>query len=588
MAAAIRNEYPRPQMVREGWMSLNGQWSFETDHSLSGLEKKYFLTSKKLESEITVPFCPESALSGVGYTDFMDCVWYKKSFVLPDEFRGKNIILHFGAVDYEAKVWVNGQPAGSHKGGYTPFKFDITKYLAGGENTIALCAMDDVRSGRQPSGKQSPFYSSQGCLYTRTTGIWQSVWLEAVDSTHIEGYKVITDIYNETATIELKINNFKNDMTILASASFQGNAVCSKKINASSGFISFVLEIGDAKLWSPETPNLYDLELEIQDNGALIDKVSGYFGMRSVKLMDGKIMINDKPVFQRLVLDQGYYPDGIYTAPSDEALKNDILISMEMGFNGARMHEKVFEPRYLYWADKLGYLVWGEYANWGQNISSESALAAFLPEWLESVERDFNHPSLIGWCPFNETWDNNKTTVRKKADNARQCDDVLKIVYETTKLMDPTRPVIDTSGNFHVMTDIYDIHTYIQDVKEFEQLFDPERPEMYEPHPDRQKHSGQPFFVSEYGGIWWDPEGGEKGWGYGGKDARARSTDEFLERYKGLTHALLDHPGICAFCYTQLYDVEQEVNGLYTYDRKPKFDIEKLREINTKKAAIEQ
>lgn len=253
---------------------------------------------------------------------------------------------------------------------------------------------------------------------------------------------------------------------------------------------------------------------------------------------------------------------------------------MELGFNGARMHEKVFEPRYIYWADKLGYLVWGEHANWGLDISAAEGIENFLPEWIEAVNRDFNHPSIVGWCPFNETWD--------REDGRRQNDRVLEIVYRVTKELDKTRPVIDTSGNYHVVTDIFDIHDYEQDVEKFAAKFEPMKNggEKYVTYPKRQKYEGQPYFVSEYGGIQWNcGVDSDFGWGYGN---RPKTEEEFIERYRGLTTALLENPYICAFCYTQLYDVEQEVNGLYTYDRKPKFDVRIFREINMRPAAIEK
>lgn len=252
---------------------------------------------------------------------------------------------------------------------------------------------------------------------------------------------------------------------------------------------------------------------------------------------------------------------------------------MGLGFNGARMHEKIFEQRYIYWADKLGYLVWGEHANWGLDITTSKGLEVFLPEWLESLERDYNSPSIVGWCPFNETWD---------ADGTKQDNEVLRIVYNVTKAIDPTRPVIDTSGNFHVVTDIFDVHDYEQDTKKFATSYESMKNggDVFVTHPDRQKYEGQPYFVSEYGGIWWNPnQTDNNAWGYGN---RPKSQEEFIKRYDGLTSCLLNNPNICAFCYTQLYDVEQEVNGLYTYDRKEKFNPEVIKKINSQIAAIEK
>jgi hypothetical protein len=339
-----------------------------------------------------------------------------------------------------------------------------------------------------------------------------------------------------------------------------------------------VLSLTDVSTWSTASPTLYDLNVSLQPAAGDQDNVGSYFGMRSVSLSDRAILLNGKPVFQRLVLDQGFYPQGIYTAPDDDALKNDILISQGLGFNGARLHQKLFEPRFLYWADRLGYLVWDEFPNWGLDVSEPRALEVFLPQWLEAIERDYSHPSVVGWCPFNET-------------QTDQDPGVLRGVYRATKAADRTRPVIDTSGYQHVETDIYDVHNYDQNPATFSAAYAAlaDGGEPFRNRPDRDApYLGQPYFVSEYGGIWWNPgQADEVGWGYGGVSGRPVSPEQFIERYRALTDALLDHPRMCALCYTQLCDVEQEVNGLYTYDRRPKFDPHIFHRINSRKAAIE-
>ncbi|MFW6006842.1 MAG: glycoside hydrolase family 2 protein [Halanaerobiales bacterium] len=575
-----RPEYPRPQMMREEWKNLNGKWQFEIDNGKSG-RARGLVDKSKLEKEIVVPFCPESKLSGIENTDFMEAVWYKRKFEIPENWQDKRILIHFGAVDYETEVWINGESAGTHRGGYTPFSFDITDYLQEGINEVTVCAEDDVRSGLQPGGKQSPEYDSFRCYYTRTTGIWQTVWLEPVAESYIENFKVIPDPDNESVEMEISFSGNIKNYNFEAEAILDNKTVGKKEATVHNNTIYIELDISEVELWEPENPVLYDLKLSLlDDNGKNIDEVESYFGLRTVSFTDNEILLNGKPVFQRLVLDQGFYPEGIYTAPSDEALKKDVEIGQKLGFNGARLHEKIFEPRFLYWADKKGYLVWGEHANWNLDITTAQGLEQFLPEWLEAIKRDFNHPALIGWCPFNETWDNDNGT--------RQDDEVLRIVYETTKAIDKTRPVIDTSGNYHVKTDIFDIHDYEQEPEKFAQKYSKEKNDDWPhvTHSERQEYNGQPYFVSEYGGIWWNPEQrGEEGWGYG---ERPTSEEEFLERYKALTETLLNNPEICAFCYTQLYDIEQEVNGLYTYDRKPKFDPEIIKEINIQQAAIEK
>ena len=569
-----RPEYPRPQLVREKWINLNGEWDFEIDNAEVGRAKK-FENRSCLDGKITVPFCPESRLSGVGNTDYMNCVWYRKDLDIPSDWSGSRILLNFGAVDYEALVFVNGEFCASHKGGYTSFSVDITDKLRGSGNYVTVCAVDHVRSYTQPVGKQSQAFYSEVCSYTRTTGIWQTVFMEPVGKFYIKNIRTVTDIDNCCADLTVSLNSYAVGCRVSAEASFEGRAVGSASVTVNSMSASLHIPLSEKHLWDVGQGNLYGLRLTVEYDGEVTDSVKSYFGLRSVALTDKKFMLNGKSVFGRWVLDQGFYTDGIYTAPTDEALKKDIEYSMQLGFNGARLHQKIFEPRYLYWADRLGYLVWGEHANWGLDFTDLLNIKNWLPEWMESVERDFSHPSVIGWCPFNETWD---------MFGRRPSDDIVSLTYSVTKAMDPTRPVIDTSGHMHVgdITDIYDIHDYEQDVAAFEEHYKPENG-LYDPHPDRQCRAGQPFFVSEYGGIQWAMD--DSGWGYGNAP---KSEEEFIARYKGLTEALLRDPDCCAFCYTQLYDVEQEQNGLMTYDRRFKFDPEIFAAINRQKAAVEE
>ena len=570
-----RPEYPRPQMRREFWLNLNGIWQFEIDPGLSGQEKGW-ASGKEFSKEILVPFCPESELSGIKNRDFMPSVWYRRSFKIPENWSNKHVWLHFGAVDYEATVWLNGRLVGGHRGGYTPFAFDITDFLQKGENELVLRVFDDTRSPTQPTGKQSTRFDSYGCLYTRTTGIWQTVWLEAVPEPHITSLRMIPDLDAGRMILTASLNRPFAGLKLRAVAQVDGRAVAQAETSAFAQSVLLVLEPEEVRAWSPSDPFLYDLILTLEEDGTVVDRVESYFGLRKVHIQAEKILLNNQPVFQRLVLDQGFYPDGIYTAPTDEALKHDIEIAKGLGFNGARLHQKVFEPRFLYWADRLGYLVWGEYPNWGIDHSRPELLEYILPEWLEAVDRDFNHPSIVGWCPFNET-------------PREQDPQLIRTVYRTTKLVDPSRPVIDTSGYVHVETDVYDCHNYEQDAKKFAAFFEPFRKgeSPWRNYPDHNvPWKGQPYFVSEYGGIWWNPgQKDEKSWGYG---QRPRSEEEFLQRYRALTEALLFHPRMCGFCYTQLYDIEQEVNGLYTYDRKPKFDPGKIQAINSQLAVIEE
>ena len=570
MGSLPRPEHPQPQMERSAWRSLNGAWQFAFDFGRSGLDR-HFERRDALDTTITVPFCPESVLSGVHYTDFIPAVWYARAFTLtPEELSGR-VLLHFGAVDYEAHVFVNGEPAGTHRGGYTSFCFDITDLCRAGENRLSVYAEDDNRSGKQPHGKQCESFDSQGCDYTRTTGIWQTVWLEFVPETYIQSVQYYSNITEGTLLVQAKLCGAG---TFTVQASFEGRPCGEASTRAENGFAAVTLPLSELHLWDVGQGNLYDLTLTFGS-----DSVKSYAGMREVRIEGRRVLLNGRPVFQRLVLDQGFYPDGIYTAPDESALVRDIELSLAAGFNGARLHQKVFEPRFLYHCDRLGYLAWGEMANWGLDYSDPAALEAFLGEWLDAVGRDFNHPSIVGWCPFNETWDR---------EGRRQLDSLLAMVYRVTKQLDPTRPCIDTSGNFHVVTDIYDVHDYEQDPASFAAHYEAFRTggAFYDAQAARQQYDGKkPMFVSEYGGIKWNPQGDvEKAWGYGDGPA---TEEAFIERYRGLTEALLSNPNMFGFCYTQLYDVEQETNGLYTYSREPKFDMAVFHAINTQPAACE-
>ncbi len=569
-----RPEHPKPQFQRDHWMNLNGKWTFAIDNGRSGVARGLQKADAVLDGTIIVPFCPQSELSGVGHKDFLHGVWYQRSVTLGNDQLCGRTYLHFGAVDYSAQVFVNGIQVGVHKGGYVSFRMDVTDTVKAGANVITVYAEDDERDPLIPRGKQSEEYFSHGCDYTRTTGIWQTVWLEFVPETHVDSIHITPNV--ETGSLWI-VANLCGAGTLCIEATYEGRNVGEVAVESKGGRLHVMLPLNEIHLWELGQGHLYDLTLTY---GA--DVVHSYAGLRSVRLDGPRFLLNGKSVFQRTVLDQGFYPDGIYTAPSDEALVRDIELSMSCGFNGARLHEKVFEERFLYHCDRLGYMVWGEFPNWGLDISRPEAVFAVLPEWLEEVERDRNHPALIGWCPFNETWD---------YAGRRQCNDVLRMVYLVTKSVDPTRPCIDTSGNYHVQTDIYDIHDYEQDVAVFKANYDifAEGGELWD-HVNhrglgtRQQYSGQlPVFVSEYGGIGWTL--GDKAWSYGNMPG---SEEAFITRFRGLTNAILDNPRFMGLCYTQLTDVEQEQNGLFTYKRIPKFPVQTFYQILTRRAAIEK
>ena len=589
-----RPEHPNPQWERTNWKNLNGVWAFEIDTAATG-EERGLVEAATLSGTINVPFCPEAPLSGVGHKDFMDCVWYKKTLPFTQaDLAGNRVLFHIGACDYRTKVWVNGQLAGEHTGGYTPIDLDITAFLTAGDNLVTIAAYDNIRSFKQPGGKQSARYGSYRCYYTRTTGIWQTVWYEIVPESYIKYARITPDAENASVAIDAELVG-TGDLS--AEVYYEGRLVgtAQKKHKSVTGQLE--VSLSECHLWELGNGRLYDLVLKFGK-----DEVKSYFGLRSIELKDGKFYLNGKSVFQRLVLDQGYYPEGITTAPTEAHLIRDIQCGLDAGFNGARMHQKVFEPRYIYHADRLGYMVWGEYGSWSMNITELDAVAIFLPEWLESVRRDYNHPALITWCPFNESWDT--THHFPELQGKEQNNDVVRIVYEQTKQLDPTRPCVDSSGNYHVKTDIYDVHDYQQDPAIFKANYDKlvTENELWDRHHFRwrfngrtegvrQTWKGEPVHVSEYGGIGFKLEnndftaGRKTAWSYG---QATTSYEEFYARYEGLTVAMLENPRIFGFCYTQLTDVEQEKNGLFEYEtRKPKFDMAVISEINKRKAAVE-
>ena len=592
-----RNEYPRPQFARADWLCLNGPWQFEVDPGDSGLERG--LIGRELNETIVVPFCAESTLSGIGRVDRMLAVWYRRSVTVPAAWAGRQVLLHFQACDYDTTVWVDGTEVVRHRGGFTPFTADVTDHVTpGGVATIVVRARDDWRDAKA-MGKQSRGYGNAGCHYTRTTGIWQSVWMEPVAPLHMRRPRVTPDVANGTFHVAVPVSGNAQGSTLRVTLSDPANpdvaviATVAADLDLSPQ-LTLHVPVQHRKLWQPLDPHLYDLRFELLSaGGAVADTATGYAGLRSVAIEGKAIKINGRPVFQRLVLDQGYYADGLMTAPSDEHLRRDIELSIAAGFNGARLHQKVFEERFLYHADRLGYLCWGEFGDWGcggfgPGHDHQRPDASYVAQWLEALERDYSHPSIVGWCGLNETH-------QPIHDGIGVLDDVTRAMFLAAKAMDPTRPVLDTSGYAHrvVETDVYDCHDYEQDPAKFAANQKPladGKPFQNKPwrddRPQNVPYRGQPFFVSEFGGIWWNPAArpGEDSWGYGDKP---RSLDEWYARFAGLCDALLDDPNMFGYCYTQLTDVFQEQNGIYLFDRSTKFDMGRVHAIQTKRAAIE-
>ncbi|MDF2671035.1 MAG: glycoside hydrolase family 2 [Paenibacillus sp.] len=586
-----RAEYPRPQFERASWLNLNGAWEFEFDDHDSGLKERWYQQSKTFTRTIQVPYCYQSQLSGIHDTDFHDVVWYRKQLQLSEEFKGKRAILHFGAVDYEAQVWVNGHLAATHVGGHTPFSADISNLLdTSAENTIVVRARDYHKDVTVPRGKQFWKERSESIFYTGTTGIWQTVWLEPVDTVFLEKTRLTADIDAD----EIHIRSFirgeftQADVRLQINISYKGEAVSEDIIQVRNAEMVRSIKLNPYKdnhrhsrLWRPESPNLYDIEFVITVDGQETDRVKSYFGMRKVSYDNGVFSLNNKPYYMKLVLDQGYFPTGLLTAPSDEDLRKDVELTKEMGFNGARKHQKVEDPRYLYWCDQLGLLVWGEMAN--SHEYSEQYVGRIVREWQEAIERDYNHPSLVVWVPINESWGVSHLAVDKEQQYHALT------MYYLTKSLDRTRPVISNDGWEHVKSDICSIHDYESSEEVLRERystvertlqFRPSRKPIYVPG---YFHQGEPILVTEFGGISFRKSDWE-GWGY----SAASNERDYLERLQSVVRPLLQSQVVQGFCYTQLTDVEQEINGLVTYDRQLKVPLELIRMINEGKELPEE
>ncbi|MCD9020606.1 glycoside hydrolase family 2 protein [Cohnella silvisoli] len=575
-----RPDYPRPQFVRNDWINLNGEWEFEFDDQRQGDREKWY-EGHEFSGNIIVPFCFQSEFSGIGDTDFHDQVWYRKKVTLPTEFAGKRVILHFGAVDYQAWVWVNGRLAVFHEGGHTPFSAEITDLLHDGIHSIVVKVRDFSHDLALPRGKQYWNEKSEGIWYTRTTGIWQTVWMEAVEDTYLRKVKLTPDIDSNSIEIRAFVQGdvTDRDIRLQTTVTFGGEPVAeeTRQIRHPETKYRFCLhdfvDHSLGRLWTPEKPHLYDVRFTLFVDGRQTDEVTSYFGMRKISIVDGQICLNNKPYYMKLVLDQGYFPGGLLTPPSDEAIIQDVELTKKMGFNGARKHQKVEDPRYLYWCDRMGLLVWGEMAN--SQAYSEEYAHRFMQEWQEAIERDYNHPCLVAWVPLNESWGVNQILV----DSLQQQHALA--MYHITKSLDRTRPVISNDGWEHVQSDICTIHDYESKRDVLEQRYStvgnavnskPSNNWIYVPG---FTYDGAPIIVSEYGGIAFQ-QGGEAGWGY----SSATNERDFIERYMDVTQPLLRSPIVQGFCYTQLTDVEQEINGLLTYDRKPKVPLDMIKLIN--------
>jgi beta-galactosidase/beta-glucuronidase len=573
-----RPEHPRPDMVRADWQSLNGPWEFEFDDADKGQAERWQAGSRKFSKKILVPYCFQSKLSGIGDPAFHDVVWYRRSLQIPESWRSKRIQLQFGAVDYEAKLWVNGDFAGSHRGGHTPFSLDITDLLKSGVNSVVLRVWDPSTDRTIPRGKQYWKEKSERIWYTRTTGIWQPVWIEAVEAIYVRRLRVTPDIDRSQVGIEVLVSRVTPGLKLRLTVKKDGTVEARSEVDLTQTRAAGALTLENQQLWSPERPNLYDLNIEILSGGKVLDNVGSYFGQRKVGVHSGKFYLNNAPYYLKLVLDQGYWPDSLLTPPTDEAIQYDIKMTKAFGLNGARKHQKVEDPRWLYWCDKMGFIVWGEMAN--AYDFSEEYVERFSQEWQEVIARDVNHPSIVAWVPINESWG-----ARQILTSVVQQDHV-KSLYHLTRSLDSSRLVVDNDGWEHTdQTDLFTLHDYARTGEELLAKYkilesDPARV----PRNGREalafgyKYNGTPFMMTEFGGIAYrvGTPLAENEWGYSGIEP---TKEKMLARLQGLITALRANSAIAGYCYTQLTDVEQEINGLMTYDRKPKASPEEFAQI---------
>lgn len=576
-------KHPNPQMYRKDFLCLDGEWEFAFDHNDIGL-KNAWQEKSSLDKKILVPFVYQSKKSGINSAEFCETVWYKRKVKLPESFEGKRAILNFAAVDYECDVWVNGKHATHHLGGYTSFKADVTELLSGGENDITLRVTDRDFGKETVRGKQLWGTGEFGCWYKRYTGIWQSVWFEAVSPLHIEKIILKGDVDTNTVAIKAELAGIKADETVealievminetrVAKASFE---ICGSYIDEQLSVDYRGSAFRGSEWWSPEHPNLYRMLITLKKDGAAVDELQTYFGIKKLDCEYGRVLLNNFPFYHRSILNQGYYPDGYITPEDDERIISDIKLIKSMGYNAMRIHQKIESPRFLYWCDRVGIAVWEEIPSMYHYRELEAG--TIMTQITDIVERDINHPSIFTWVMFNESWG-----VQQIRFNVQQ-QNLTKGAYFTVKSMDPTRFVISNDGWHQTESDIMTIHDYSAYGDEIAERYGDKPCEIGENTVAGQRrfafanghaYKGQPVMLTEFGGISYATDGG---WGY---NEKVKTEEEFLERFGSLTKAIRKIPYMTGYCFTQFTDVENEQNGLVTIERQPKADIEKIRKIN--------
>jgi beta-galactosidase/beta-glucuronidase len=578
--------HPRPQLQREHWVSLDGTWRFAFDP-----DRRWNRPADVTEwpLNIEVPFCPESKLSGIGDTGFHPVCWYEREFEAPEMGPDKRLLLHFGAIDYQARVWINGNRVAEHEGGHVPFMVDITRYVKpGGPQILTVQALDDPFDLEKPRGKQDWKLEPHGIWYPRTTGIWQTVWLEQVHETYVRAVKWTPNIERWEVSFHAYIEGNGADETSVHVRLAVGDKVLTDdQYHVVHGEVHRKLGLSDPGiddfrndiLWSPERPTLLQAEIELIRGGVVVDRLTSYTALRSFGIQRDRLMLNGRQYQLRLVLDQGYWPDSLMTAPDPDALRRDVELAKAMGFNGVRKHQKIEDPRYLYWADVLGLLVWEEMPS-AYRFTPRS-VTRLVREWTVAVQRDRSHPCVIVWVPFNESWGVPDLATVPASRN------FVAALYHLTKTLDPDRPVIGNDGWESSTTDIIGIHDYDGDPQHLRVRYGPEvQPQEIVDRRwtagriltlDNHPHRGQPICLTEFGGIAFaDPHNPDhaKEWGY----VKCDTIEEFTERCLTVIEVVRTTAMFSGFCYTQFADTFQEANGLLTSRREPKIPIERIAE----------
>lgn len=589
MTKCYIKDYPRPQFVRKDWINLNGKWQFLFDDQDVG-EKQHWYQNFPSSQTIEVPFSYECLQSGIGETIFHPVLWYQRTF-FPKTENDKRVCLHFEGSDYITKVWINGQFAGIHTGGYTRFTFDITDLLTAGENVITV-QVKDSDDLMQPRGKQRWKKDNFGCWYVQTSGIWKPVWIEYRSAAHLEKVKLTPKLSDETLELQWQVQSdiYGTDLVLQTSIFFQDQLVnqlsvpvleqrgCASIKIASTGIFEWRV-----KTWSPEHPDLYDIHFELYYKEISMDSVDSYFGMRDIRIEAGNVLLNGVPVYQKLVLDQGYWQNSNLTAPSEEALLTDIERIKELGFNGVRKHQKIEDNRFAYWCDVKGLLLWCEMPS--TYTYGDDAVHNFTKEWLDVVDQHYNHPSIITWVPFNESWGISQVETNRLQQHFTEA------VYHLTKSIDSMRPVIVNDGWEHTISDIITLHDYEECGDLFFKRYSGHKEEILKTEifhngfksamANGYSYSGQPIIISEYGGAAFNG-GKSDSWGYGNN---VESEEAFIARMDKITSAIKNIPYISGYCYTQITDVQQEINGLLDMERQPKVSVSAIREINQKETS---